>query len=168
MDVVLKDLSRSQAVAATARRERDALAALRHDSIVRIYGFEAERPRADDPDRSEGPYLVLEYVRGTTLTARPEDPVEVALGHGLQVLQALDYLHARGLLHIDVKPENIVRFGEQAADGLRDRVRPSTSGRYGRWVRPDRSTATRSPTRRRRATGSTPSRPRASTCSAWA
>ncbi len=43
--------------------------------------------------------------------------------HGLQILQALDYLHARGLLHIDVKPENIIRFGEQGADGPRDRVR---------------------------------------------
>lgn len=123
VDVVLKDLSRSQAVAATARKERDALAALRHDSIVRIYGFEAERPRAEDPHRTEGPYLVLEYVRGTTLTARAEDPLEVTLGHGVQILQALDYLHTRGLLHIDVKPENIVRFAEQAADGLRDRVR---------------------------------------------
>jgi serine/threonine-protein kinase PknG len=123
VDVVLKDLSRSQAVAATARKERDALAALRHDSIVRIYGFEAEHPRAEDPQRTEGPYLVLEYVRGTTLTARAEDPLEVTLGHGLQILQALDYLHTRGLLHIDVKPENIVRFAEQATDGLRDRVR---------------------------------------------
>lgn len=123
VDVVLKDLSKSRAVAATARRERDALAALRHDSIVRIYGFEAERPSAEDPQRTEGPYLVLEYVRGTTLTARPDDPLEVTLGHGLQILQALDYLHGRSLLHIDVKPDNIVRFAEQAADGPRDRVR---------------------------------------------
>lgn len=109
-DVVLKDLT--QAVAATAQLERDALVGLRHDSIVRIYGFE-----------TEGPYLVLEYVRGTPLSVRADDRVEVILAHGLQILQALDYLHARGLLHIDVKPENIIRFGEQGADGPRDRVR---------------------------------------------
>jgi serine/threonine-protein kinase PknG len=109
-DVVLKDLTRS--VAETARLERDALVGLRHDSIVRIYGYQPE-----------GPYLVLEYVRGTPLSERAEDRLEVILVHGLQILQALDYLHARGLLHIDVKPENIIRFGEQGADGPRDRVR---------------------------------------------
>lgn len=109
-DVVLKDLTKS--VAETARLERDALVGLRHDSIVRIYGYQPE-----------GPYLVLEYVRGTPLSVRADDRLEVILVHGLQILQALDYLHARGLLHIDVKPENIIRLGEQGADGPRDRVR---------------------------------------------
>lgn len=109
-DVVLKDLT--QSVAETARLERDALVGLRHDSIVRIYGYEPE-----------GPYLVLEYVRGTPLSVRAGDRLEVILAHGLQILQALDYLHARGLLHIDVKPSNIIRFGEHGADGPRDRVR---------------------------------------------
>jgi serine/threonine-protein kinase PknG len=112
-DVVLKDLT--QSVAATARRERNALVALRHDNIVRIYGYEPTGPT--------GPYLVLEYVRGTSLSGRADDRLEVVLGHGLQILQALDYLHARRLLHMDVKPANIIRFGEDGADGPRDRVR---------------------------------------------
>ena len=122
-DVVLKDLT--QAVARTAKQERDALAGLRHDSIVRIYGYEPE-----------GPYLVLEYVRGTPLSVRADDRVEVILAHGLQILQALDYLHARGLLHIDVKPENIIRFGEQAPDGPRDRVRLIDFGAVRKMGRP--------------------------------
>lgn len=109
-DVVLKKMA--PADAETARLERDALAGLRHDSIVRIYGYEPE-----------GPYLVLEYVRGTPLPARAYDRLEVILAHGLQILQALDYLHERGLLHLDVKPENIIRFGERDAGGSRDRVR---------------------------------------------
>lgn len=111
-EVVLKDLS--QSVAETARQERDALVGLRHDSIVRIYGYEPE-----------GPYLVLEYVRGTPLSVRfePGDRIEVILKHGLQILQALDYLHARGLLHIDVKPSNVIRLPEEGADGPLDRVR---------------------------------------------
>jgi serine/threonine-protein kinase PknG len=122
-DVVLKDLT--QAVAETARLERDALAGLRHDSIVRIYGYEPE-----------GPYLVLEYVHGTPLSVQPDDRIEVILAHGLQILQALDYLHARGLLHIDVKPENIIRFSERGADGPRDRVRLIDFGAVWKLGRP--------------------------------
>ncbi len=121
-DVVLKDLTRS--VANTALRERNALVGLRHDSIVRIYGYEPK-----------GPYLVLEYVGGTPVRAG-DDRLEVILGHGLQILQALDYLHARELLHIDVKPENIIRFGELGADGPRDRVRLIDFGAVRKLGRP--------------------------------
>lgn len=124
-DVVLKDLT--QSVAATARRERNALVALRHDNIVRIYGYEPT-----------GPYLVLEYVRGTSLSGRAGDRLEVVLGHGLQILQALDYLHARYLLHMDVKPANIIRFGEDGADGPRDRVRLIDFGAVRELGRRDR------------------------------
>jgi serine/threonine-protein kinase PknG len=127
-DVVLKDLT--QSVAATARRERNALVALRHDNIVRIYGYEPNGPK--------GPYLVLEYVRGTPLSGREGDRLEVVLGHGLQILQALDYLHARRLLHMDVKPANIIRFGEDGADGPRDRVRLIDFGAVRELGRRDR------------------------------
>ncbi|WP_333740517.1 protein kinase domain-containing protein [Streptomyces sp. IBSBF 2806] len=108
--VVLKALHRS--VAKTARHERDVLVGLRHDSIVRILGYE-----------HDGPHLVLEYVPGEPLTARDGDRLETLLAHGVRVLQALDYLHARGLLHCDVKPLNIIRFREEGPAGALDRVR---------------------------------------------
>lgn len=96
--VVLKALTGS--VARTAEHERDALVDLRHDNIVRILDYEAE-----------GPYLVLEYVPGVDLSElHGADRLAVLLGHGIRILQALDHLHAKGLLHCDVKPSNIIRF----------------------------------------------------------
>lgn len=108
--VALKALNRS--VAATAEHERDALVGLRHDAIVRILDYE--------PD---GPHLVLEYLPGEPLSAREGDPLETLLAHGLRMLQALDYLHTRGLLHCDIKPLNIIRFREEGRTGPLDRVR---------------------------------------------
>ncbi|WP_327358653.1 tetratricopeptide repeat protein [Streptomyces sp. NBC_01304] len=108
--VVVKELRTSL----QSGRERDVLKGLRHDAVVRILGHELEDGRN---------YLVLEYIPGTGFSALPDDRLENLLAHGVRVLQALDYLHARGLLHCDVKPLNIVRFHEVAPFGRLDRVR---------------------------------------------
>ncbi|MYT75097.1 MULTISPECIES: tetratricopeptide repeat protein [unclassified Streptomyces] len=110
-DVVLKEL---RTALAASDRERDVLVGLRHDAIVRILGYEEEHDRT---------YLVLEYLPGQALQAAPGDRLATFLAHGLRLLQALDYLHARGLLHCDVKPLNIIRFAETAPSGALDRVR---------------------------------------------
>ncbi|GHJ40918.1 serine/threonine protein kinase [Streptomyces sp. TS71-3] len=102
--VVLKALKHTS-VASTAEGEREALVDLRHDNIVRILDFE-----------SEGPYLVLEFVPGVQLSARRDIPPAVLLGHGIRILQALDHLHGKGLLHCDVKPSNVIRFPVERRD----------------------------------------------------
>ncbi|MFD5552530.1 tetratricopeptide repeat protein [Streptomyces sp. NPDC127068] len=110
-EVVVKQLRTSLA---RSDRERDALVGLRHDAIVRILGYEEEHGRS---------YLVLEYVPGAALSTRRGDRLQTLLAHGLRLLQALDYLHGRGLLHCDVKPLNIIRFHEAGPAGPLDRVR---------------------------------------------
>jgi serine/threonine-protein kinase PknG len=100
--VVLKGVISDQ-VAATLERERTHLTNLQHPYIVRIWGYV-----------SDGHYLVLDYAGGRT--ARPaslNDPLEPVLALGLQLLEALDYLHGRGFLHCDVKPANIVHGGDR-------------------------------------------------------
>ncbi|WP_328630429.1 tetratricopeptide repeat protein [Streptomyces sp. NBC_00356] len=121
IQVVVKQLRTSK-----SKWERDVLVDLRHDAIVRILGHEVE---GEGEHRRS--YLVLEYVPGSALSARPGDALADLLAHGLRILQALDYLHHRGLLHCDVKPLNIIRFQEtttarvqkNAPDLARDRVR---------------------------------------------
>src|SRR3954453_15798772 len=85
------------------RREAQAAAGMQHPNIVGIY------------DRSEWdgtPYIAMELVDGKTLkelvTERGPLPPDVAAGLTEQVLQALGYAHRRGIVHRDVKPQNVI------------------------------------------------------------
>ncbi|WP_189113823.1 Stk1 family PASTA domain-containing Ser/Thr kinase [Pilimelia terevasa] len=83
--------------------EAKAIARLTHPNVVAVY----------DQGECEGrPYLVMEYVRGRTLREilaqrRRLDPAE-ALAVAEQVLAALAAAHRAGLVHRDVKPENVL------------------------------------------------------------
>ena len=84
------------------RREARAVAKLSHPAIVQIHDL-LEAP--------EGDWIVLEYVEGTTLTGRllqgPLDPAEV-VRLARDVTGALEEAHAQGLLHRDLKSENVI------------------------------------------------------------
>jgi eukaryotic-like serine/threonine-protein kinase len=84
-------------------REGEALARLAHPVIVR--GFDAVI-------EGRHPHLLLEHLEGPTLRELLERDgalaIEQALPLGLHVASALHYLAAEGLVHLDVKPENIV------------------------------------------------------------
>lgn len=84
-------------------REAQAAARLSHPNIVSVYDV-----GRDDSIR----YIVMEYVPGTTLKRLIQQhgplPLEDATHIVRQVAAALDYAHQHGLVHRDVKPQNIL------------------------------------------------------------
>ena len=84
-------------------RESRLAARLSHPNVVAVYDAGEENGR---------PYIVMEYVEGETVaevlrrrgSLPPEDAVEVAA----QVCAGLAHAHAHGLVHRDVKPQNLL------------------------------------------------------------
>jgi beta-lactam-binding protein with PASTA domain len=92
------------------RREAQAAAGLAHPNIVGIF------------DRSEWdgtPYIAMELVDGRTLKdlvrERGPLPPGMAVDLTIQVLRALAYAHRRGIVHRDVKPQNVILDDEGQA-----------------------------------------------------
>jgi eukaryotic-like serine/threonine-protein kinase len=83
------------------QREAKLLASLNHPNIAAIYGLEVTGGTN---------FLVLELVEGETLADRIKAgpvPVEEALKLALQIAEALEAAHEKGVIHRDLKPANI-------------------------------------------------------------
>jgi len=95
------------------RREAQALAALGHENVMRVYDYgEAEA----------GPFMALEWLHGGTLEERlAEGPLPDAetsrIARGIAT--GLAQLHDRGLVHRDLKPANVL-FDEEGRPKLGD------------------------------------------------
>ena len=85
------------------QREARAAARLNHPNIVQVY---------DQSQTAGMSYIVQEYVEGETLKdlIRRESPIEPrrAITIALQILAALRVAHQQGVIHRDVKPQNIL------------------------------------------------------------
>jgi serine/threonine-protein kinase PknG len=103
---------------AAAVAERQFLAQVEHPNIVRIYNFVQH---ADQRTGESAGYIVMEYVGGKSLKEILQDarrtggsvPVEHAIAYAIEVLPALGYLHDRGLVYCDFKPDNVIQTEEQ-------------------------------------------------------
>ncbi|MCF6524853.1 Stk1 family PASTA domain-containing Ser/Thr kinase [Streptomyces sp. JJ36] len=101
------DLARDPTFQARFRREAQSAASLNHPAIVAVYDT-----GEDYVDGVSIPYIVMEYVDGSTLRELlhsgrkllPERAMEMCIG----ILQALEYSHRNGIVHRDIKPANVM------------------------------------------------------------
>src|SRR3954447_24755782 len=107
-DVAIKvlhpHLRESREIAHRFEAEAKAVAKLRHRNIVE--GFDVSSAEEDEQ------YLVVEFVRGQTLRKLLQKsgalPPEIAAALAVELLGALAHAHGAGVVHRDVKPENVL------------------------------------------------------------
>lgn len=84
-------------------REAKAAARVNHPNIISIYDIGAEQGRA---------FIAMEYVEGTDLTRRIIDKGKLspreAVNLCIQACSALDAIHQAGIVHRDIKPDNVL------------------------------------------------------------
>jgi tRNA A-37 threonylcarbamoyl transferase component Bud32 len=85
------------------RREARAVAQLNHPHIVQVI---------DVGEHQQSPFIVFEYVAGETLKQRIRRlgrlPVTEALAYAIEIARALQAAHDKGIVHRDVKPQNVL------------------------------------------------------------
>jgi len=117
------------------------------------------------------PYIAMERLSGDTLASRAArdglPPLPTVIELAIQMASALDYAHAHGVVHHDIKPENIMladgwRHAKIADFGIAERARSATPA-----ARAPRSAAPRPTWRRSICAASGPTRAATCTRLAW-
>jgi non-specific serine/threonine protein kinase/serine/threonine-protein kinase len=108
---IIKPGMDSRAVIARFEQERQALAVMAHPGIAKVLdGGLTARGR---------PFFVMEHVRGQPITEFCDSrrlPLRERLRLFLQVCEAIQHAHLRGIIHRDIKPSNVLAFDVEGGE----------------------------------------------------
>ncbi len=105
--ILKKEYAENEEFLRRFRNESKAIAVLSHPNIVRIYdvGFSEQLQ-----------YIVMEYIEGITLKEYIEEERVLTwkdtIHFVIQILRALQHAHDKGIVHRDIKPQNIMMFND--------------------------------------------------------
>lgn len=103
--ILKKEFAENEEFLRRFRNESKAIAVLSHPNIVKIYdvGF-SEKIQ----------YIIMEYIDGITLKEYIEEEKVLSwkdtVHFVIQILRALEHAHSKGIVHRDIKPQNIMMF----------------------------------------------------------
>lgn len=105
------ELARDPQALERFQREARAASALNHPNICTIYDIDEAVPVGDGSGSGEAVHFIaMEFLEGVTLKHRIENkpmPLERVLDLSIQIADALDIAHAKGIIHRDIKPANL-------------------------------------------------------------
>jgi serine/threonine protein kinase len=105
-----RDLAGDSEFCARFQQEAEVIARLQHENIVTVYDIEQDRGTF---------FIIMEYVQGVSLQKRIANSGELSAPHAArligQVARALGYAHKKGIVHRDIKPDNIMIVDDDKA-----------------------------------------------------